>query len=72
MGKWQQVSTWLQNVNLLGTPVYVNPGSVAATQIAPGATDTIILDFQIPTTVGNDFQGKTVTFTLQFNAEQVQ
>lgn len=68
-GNGQIVSTWLQNVNILGTAVYND--AAAGHVLAPLANDTVIFDFHIPTTLGNDFQGKSVTFDLQFNAEQV-
>lgn len=68
-GNGQIVSSWLQNVNILGTAVY-NDAS-AGHVLLPGASDVIILDFKIPTTWDNTYQGKSVTFDVQFDGEQV-
>ena len=35
-----------------------------------GDTDVIVLDFTVPATLDNAWQGKTASFDLQFNAEQ--
>lgn len=65
----QPVNPWLNNINVLGTAVYRD--ATAAHLLKPGEVDTIILDFKIPTALGNEFQGKSVTFDLYFYAEQV-
>jgi len=65
----QPVSNWLTDVNILGTAVYKD--ATAAHVLASGKKDTIILDFKVPTTLGNEFQGKSATFDLKFVAEQV-
>ncbi|MCL4397690.1 CalY family protein [Patescibacteria group bacterium] len=67
-GNGQPVSTWLNNVDILGTAVYRD--ATAAHVLAPGKNDTIILDFKVPTTVDNNYQGQSASFDLQFFAEQ--
>ena len=70
-GTGQPVSDWLTDINILDTPVYENHNGVdAATTLEPNKKDTIILDFKVPTSLGNEFQGKTASFDLQFDAEQ--
>lgn len=68
-GSGQPISPWLKDIDVLGTPVYSE--GVTGDVMVFGSQSTIILDFKIPTTVGNSFQGKTVTFDLEFFAEQV-
>ncbi len=68
-GTGQPVTPWLNNINILGTAVYRD--ATAAHKMAPGKTATIILDFNLPTTLGNEIMGKSVTFGLSFEAEQV-
>ncbi len=69
-GAGQPIVPWLDGIDVLGTPVYVNPGKTAAEIMAPGESDTLILDFKVPTTLGNAWQGKSATFDLTFDAEQ--
>jgi hypothetical protein len=47
-----------------------SPGVTPST-ITPGQDDLIVLDFTVPTTLGNGYQGVTATFDLLFHAEQV-
>lgn len=68
-GAGQPINPWLSNVDVLGTAVYRD--ATAGHIMIPGSSSTIILDFKVPTTVGNDMQGKSVTFDLEFVAEQV-
>lgn len=49
---------------------YFYSGGTPAHVLAPGSKDTIILDFSVPTTAGNDLQGLSASFDLQFDAEQ--
>lgn len=55
--------------NLLGS--YFYSGGTPASIMAPGKTDTVILDFTVPTTLGNTYQDLSASFDLQFIAEQV-
>jgi len=70
-GKGQPVSDWLTNVNVLGTPVYVNPGNTTGTVLAAGKNTVVQLWFRVPADLGNEFQGKSATFDIEFLAEQV-
>ena len=45
------------------------PGPVPSV-LHSGETDVMVLDFTVPTTLDNAWQGKTASFDLQFNAEQ--
>ena len=67
-GNGQPITPWLNGIDLLGTAVYRD--STAGHILIPGAEDTIIIDFKVPTTVGNDMQGKSATFDLEFIAQQ--
>ncbi|HGE72704.1 TPA: hypothetical protein ENX78_17840 [Candidatus Poribacteria bacterium] len=67
-GKGQPISDWLTEVDILGTAVYRN--ATAGHVLSPGKKDTIIIDFIVPTTLGNEWQGKTASFDLRFDAEQ--
>lgn len=62
------VNEFLNDVNILGKAVYRD--STAAHVLSPTKKDTIILDFFVPTTLGNDYQGATASFDLQFEGEQ--
>lgn len=68
-GTGQPVNSHLTGVDILGTAVYRD--ATAAKILAPGEKITVIIDFKVPTTVGNSWQGKSVTFDLRFDAEQV-
>jgi predicted ribosomally synthesized peptide with SipW-like signal peptide len=52
----------LNNANLL---------SPANPTLQPGQSTKVQVQFVMPATLGNEWQGKTATFDLQFNAEQV-
>jgi predicted ribosomally synthesized peptide with SipW-like signal peptide len=54
--------------NILGS--YFYSGGTPAHVMVPGTTDTVILDFTVPTTLDNTYQGKSASFDLQFHAEQ--
>ncbi len=69
-GTGQPIVPWLNGIDVLGTPVYVNPGNTAADKMVPGSTDTIILDFRLPATSGNEWSGMSASFDLTFDAEQ--
>jgi hypothetical protein len=43
----------------------------ASPTIAPAATDTLTLDFSLPTSADNTFQGLTQTFTVTYTATQL-
>jgi predicted ribosomally synthesized peptide with SipW-like signal peptide len=66
LGSKPTASSWFNNSDLLDTAFYRTPAGV----IHPGETYTMTFDFTLPTTVGNDFQGKTATFDLTFTGEQ--
>ena len=68
-GNGQPVNSHLTGLDVLGTAVYRD--ATAAKILAPGEKITVIIDFKVPTTVGNSWQGKSVTFDLRFDAEQV-
>jgi|GEM_PF-1728669 len=68
-GAGQPINSWLTTgTNILGTAVYRD--ATAAHVMTSGKVDTIILDFKVPTSVGNGYQGRSATFDLQFDAEQ--
>jgi predicted ribosomally synthesized peptide with SipW-like signal peptide len=62
--------TSTDGVNLLGTPVYQNPNTNVANVLSGGEKDTIQIFFRVPTTLDDDYQGKTASFDLQFTGEQ--
>lgn len=71
-GTGGQPVTWLstaQDLLSLSAIQYHNDGTPPSV-IAPGVKDTIILDFTVPTGMGNEWQGKTADFDLLFTAEQ--
>jgi predicted ribosomally synthesized peptide with SipW-like signal peptide len=67
-GNGQPVNSWLNNIDLLGTAVYRD--ATAAHVMVNGKTDTIILDFKVPASLGDSYQGATASFDLQFDAQQ--
>ena len=56
-------------VDLLTGTVYYTGGTPGTTMI-PTATYTLILDFTVPTDMGNEWQGTSASFDLTFTAEQ--
>jgi predicted ribosomally synthesized peptide with SipW-like signal peptide len=68
-GTGQPITPWLDGIDVLGDPVY--SGGPTGEVMIPGSESSIILDFRVPTSVGNDLQGKAATFDLEFFAEQV-
>lgn len=67
-GNGQPVDPWLTNIDVLGTAVYKD--ATAAKLLQPGETITMPIDFKVPSTLGDTWQGKTATFDLTFDAEQ--
>jgi len=67
-GTGQPTRTWLSNIDILGTAVYRD--STAAHVLSPTKTDTIIIDFRVPATLDDDWQGKSASFDLVFHGEQ--
>lgn len=67
-GNGKPVNSWLNNVDILGTAVYRD--ATAAHVLAPTKVDTIILDFKVPSSLDDTFQGASASFDLQFDAEQ--
>lgn len=67
-GKGKAVNTHLNDINVLGTAVYRD--ATAAKILAPSEKITLILDFRAPTTLGNEWQGKSAVFDIRFDAEQ--
>lgn len=58
---------WMSNANMLDDPSYYRtPAGV----IHPGESYTMAFDFSLPTTVGNELQGKSASFDMVFHAEQ--
>lgn len=68
-GTGQPISPWLTDIDVLGTAVYRD--ATAGHIMVPGSKSTMILDFRVPTTLGNEFQGLSASFDLEFTAEQV-
>jgi hypothetical protein len=70
----QPVNSWLtsspEDILSIGAIQYHNGGMPPST-IAPNSDDTIILDFSVPSTMDDTYQGKTASFDLLFHAEQV-
>lgn len=62
------VAEWFNNSNILDAPTFYR---TAADKIQPGQNYVCVFDFTMPTTVGNDYQGKTASFDMTFTAEQV-
>ena len=67
-GTGQPVNAFLNGVDVLSTAVYRE--ATAGHLLLPGADDALVIDFKVPTTLGNTWQGKSVTFDLRFEAEQ--
>lgn len=67
-GNGQPVDPWLTNIDVLGTAVYKD--ATAAKLLQPGETITMPIDFKVPSTLDDTWQGKTATFDLTFDAEQ--
>lgn len=64
----QPIDPWLTNIDVLGTAVYRD--ATAAKLLQPGENITMPIDFKVPSTLGDSWQGKTATFDLTFDAEQ--
>lgn len=62
------VSSWFSNSNILDAPAYYR---TPAGEIGAGQDYTCVMDFSLPSTVGNAYQGATASFNMTFNAEQV-
>lgn len=67
-GNGQPVVPWLNGIDVLGTAVYRD--ATAAKELLPNETITIPIDFKVPSTLDDSWQGKTATFDLTFDAEQ--
>jgi predicted ribosomally synthesized peptide with SipW-like signal peptide len=67
------INSWLtaapQDI-LSSAAVQWSPGPVPG-KITPTQDDLIVLDFVVPTTMGNAYQGASANFDLVFTAEQV-
>jgi predicted ribosomally synthesized peptide with SipW-like signal peptide len=61
------VNSWMTNADVLDVAFYGTPAGV----IHPGESYTVTLDFAVPAELGNEWQGKNVTFDLVFEAEQI-
>jgi hypothetical protein len=61
------VTPWMNNADMLDVSFYRTPAGV----IHPGESYTITLDFAVPTELGNEWQNKSVSFDLLFEAEQI-
>lgn len=53
------ISPELNGSNILGSDV-----------ISPGETYTVVFNFSVPTTLGQEWQGKSMSFDLEFFGEQ--
>lgn len=62
------ISTWFSNSNILDNPTFYRP---AADKIDAGQDYVCVMDFTLPTTVGNLYQEATASFDMTFTAEQV-
>lgn len=69
LGPKPTIATWFSNSDILDGPAFFR---TAAGVIDPGLSYTCAMDFTMPTTVGNAYQGQTATFDLIFTAEQVR
>lgn len=67
-GNGQPVDPWLSDIDVLGTAVYRD--ATAAKMLQPGESITMLIDFKVPSTLGDSWQGKSATFDLTFDAEQ--
>lgn len=67
-GNGQPVNPWLNNIDVLGTAVYRD--ATAAKIMQPGESIKMPIDFKVPSTLDNSWQGKSATFDLTFKAEQ--
>jgi predicted ribosomally synthesized peptide with SipW-like signal peptide len=67
-GNGQPVDPWLSDIDVLGTAVYRD--ATAAKMLQPGESITMPIDFKVPSTLGDSWQGKSATFDLTFDAEQ--
>ena len=61
------IDPWMDAADMLDVSYYRTPAGV----IPAGSEYYMVFDFTLPTTVGNDMQGKSVTFDMVFDAEQV-
>ena len=68
-GTKPSVSTWFTNSNILDAPSFYR---TPAGEIGAGQDYTCVMDFSLPSTVGNDYQGATASFDMTFTATQVQ
>lgn len=68
-GTKPSVSTWFTNSNILDAPSFYR---TPAGEIGAGQDYTCVMDFSLPSTVGNNYQGATASFDMTFTATQVQ
>jgi hypothetical protein len=66
-GSGSYISPWMNAADMLDVAYYRTPAGT----IPVGSTYTMIFDISVPTTVGDDMQGKSVTFDMVFDAGQV-
>lgn len=62
------VSSWFTNSNILDAPAFYR---TPAGEIGAGQDYVCAMDFTLPATVGNTYQGATASFGMTFTAEQV-
>jgi len=60
------VLPWFNNADILDNAYYRAPAGV----IKSGERYTLIFDFTVPTTLGNELQGQSASFDMVFTAEQ--
>lgn len=76
---WTDLTNGLQVTVKRGTttPTTIYAGALknlslaASPTLAPAGTDTLTLDFSLPTSAGNSFQGLSQTFTITYTATQL-
>lgn len=60
------ISEWFTDSDILDTSFYRTPAGM----IDPGQDYICVMDFSVPTTVGNTYQEATASFDMTFTAEQ--
>lgn len=66
LGPKPVIDTWFSPSDMLDVSFYRTP----AGKILPGEDYSVLMDFSVPTTVGNAYQGLTASFDMVFVAEQ--
>ncbi|MCX6792163.1 MAG: hypothetical protein NT149_03955, partial [Candidatus Gottesmanbacteria bacterium] len=66
------ISPWMTAAkDILSTSAVIWSPGPTSTVIPAGQDDLIVLDFTVPSGMGNTYQGVSASFDLVFHAEQV-